>query len=133
MKFNSTYCKGGLSKWLLTVVLFFSSLSFSGYTENPLAHGQEKTQAVPALAAKPNFHKRCITFKRAIAFTYREKIFANTIENKKKALTEKRRLIKIELDDNLRRSFSFIIIEHAVHLETIPQNSGDDLFSSLAG
>jgi hypothetical protein len=130
---NYTYRKGKLSKWLLTIVLFFSSLSFSGYAGNAVAHGQEKTEAIPALAGKSHFHKRCITYKKAIAFAYREKAFANTVKNKRQALAEKRKRIKVRLDDNLKQSFSFTTLEHRAHLKIISRNSDEHPFSSLAG
>lgn len=115
-----------LTRWLLTVAVFFSSLSFSGYAGNAPATHQEEN--FPALPFTPNFKAKhlSVSYKKALTFLYREKTAANAIKNKTHVLAVLRILIKIKFDYITRRVASFKTAERFVSCKTITQFSADD-------
>jgi hypothetical protein len=130
IKYQSTR----LSRWLLPVFIFFSSLSFSGFIADRPSAQQEENLTAPLYAANFKAGKRSVSYKKAISFCYRERVLVNAIKNKKNALSYQRRIIKIKIAENLFQSLSFTSVECFVHVKTIPRGSNEDLiYSSLAG
>jgi hypothetical protein len=128
-----TYYKGNLTKWLLTVALFFSIISFAGYASNYNTSLQQVTKTERVLSNKIKTYKRTITFKNAFAYSLRKNSYSNTYKDWKNALIVLDCLSKVKADDVARKFNLYIPYEQFRHVKTIPQSSKEDLFVPCIG
>lgn len=127
-----TYHKDKLSKLLLAVALFFSLFSLSGYAGNSQLQQEKTIQTELVFSTKCKIARRTVSYKKSIGFTYTLLSFLNKdIASEINALLAYNSLVKVHFDA-VSKQFYFITPGcHFLSLKTIPQNSKEDVFSSV--
>ncbi len=128
-----TYHKDKLTKWLLTVTLFFSILTFSGYAGNSQSRQQQATQTELVISNNHKTCKRTISFKKAFELTSCNDFLINPYKNWTNTLFTYNLLTKVKLDSISRQFCSYKSADHFLQVKTIPQNSDEDIFATFIG
>jgi hypothetical protein len=128
-----TYLKDKLTKWLLTVVLFFSIFTFSGYDGNSQSRQQQATQTELVIS---NCHKTCnrtISYKKAFGLFSYNNFFISPCKNWTNTLFTYSILTKVKLDSISSQFYSHKPAFHFLQVKTIPQISDEDNFVTFIG
>lgn len=133
MNAQFTYHKDKLTKWLLTVTLFFSIFTFSGYAGNSQSRQQLATQTELVISNNHKTCKRTISFKKAFELTSCKDFLINPYTNWTNTLYTYNLLTKVKLDSISRQFCSHKSADHFLQVKTIPQNSDEDIFATFIG
>ena len=128
-----TYHKDKLTKWLLTVTLFFSIFTFSGYVGNSQSRQQQATQTELVISNNHKTCKRTISYKKAFVLNGFSEPFNCLYKNWTNTLFTYNILIKVNLDTISRQFYSHNPTDRFLQKKTIPQSSDEDIFVTFIG
>jgi hypothetical protein len=128
-----TYNKDKLTKWLLTVTLFFSIFTFSGYAGNSQSRQQQATQTELVISNNHKTCKRTISFKKAFELVSCNAFFISPYRNWTNTLLTYNLLSKVKFDSISKQFCSHKSADHFLQVKTIPQNSDEDSFATIIG
>lgn len=128
-----TYHKDKLTKWLLTVTLFFSVFTFSGYDGNYQSRCQPATQTELVISNNHKTCKRTISYKKAFGLIRYNDCFKSPYKNRTNTLFTYNILTKVKLNSISRRFCFHKPVDCFLQLKTIPQNSDADIFVIFIG
>ena len=120
-----TYPKYKLTKWFLTVTLFFSILTFSGYAGTSQTKVQA-TQTELLITDKRKTCKRIILYEKSFELSSYNDFVFTPFRNWRNTLVRYNKLTKVKLDSILRQFFSHKLANHFLQVKTISQNSDED-------
>lgn len=122
--------KSGFSLKLLTVTLFFSVFSFSGYAGVPSQQQQNTTELVVSL--RPDL-KRTVSYKKARTFFYNLPISKDRSPGEFNILQWfAKRLLKTKFDENVKQILTFKKCAF-VTIKYLPESAEEDILHSLIG
>jgi hypothetical protein len=128
MNAEFTYRKDKITKWLLTVALFFSVFSFSGYAGNYQLKNQQTTQVELVVSGKYKVCKRTISYLKAFEIESCNDSFIRHCKDWKAALLFFNERTKAKLNYILRQFILYKSADYFLHIKTIPTNSDEDIF-----
>lgn len=128
-----TYHKDKLTKWLLSVTLFFSIFIFSGYAGNSQSRQQQKTQTEIVISDNLKTCKRTISLKKAFELISYNDLLISPYKNWTNALFAFNIITKVKLDNNSRQFCSQKFAPNFFQVKTNPQSSDEDIFGSYIG
>jgi len=120
------------SKYLLTISLFFSLFSFSGYAENYYFPQKSTTQTELLFVNKQKISKRVISYKKAFADNIAAQVFSS-VENRKQSLITYNMLVKVNFDAISKHLDTFEIENGFLQQKAIPQTPNEDNFTTVLG
>lgn len=126
-----TYHKDKLTKWLLTITLFFSIFTFLGYANNYQSRQQQATQTELVVSNNHKNCKRTTSFKKAFELISCNATLISTYKNWTNALLTYNQQTKIKLDNISRQCCSHKSADHFLQVKTIPQSSDEDILQLL--
>ncbi len=128
------YCKNKLPECVLIVILFFSILSFAGYTSHSQSKNQQTTQTELVHSGNYITRKRAISYKKAFEGKASNDVLINPCTKWTNALLlSYNQHIKVKLNNSSRQSNSYKTATYFLPLKTIPQSSDEDIFTMLIG
>jgi len=127
-----TYHKDKLTKWLLTVTMFFSIFTFSGYAGDSQSRQQQPTQTEIVISNHKTW-KRTIPFKKAFERISCNDFLVSNCKNWTNTLFTYNILTKVKLDSISRQFCSHKPAGHFLQVKTIPQSSDEDIFTTFIG
>jgi hypothetical protein len=128
-----TYYKGKLTKWLLTVTLFFSIFTFTGYAGHSQPGRQQATQTERVLSNHHKTCKRTISYKKAFAPSSCNDFIISPYKNWTNTLFTYHLLTKVAFGSMSMRFLSQKPARHFLREKTIPQSSDEDIFTTFIG
>lgn len=130
---QNTYQKSKLTKWLLTITLFFSVFTFSGYVGSYQSIKHQAIQTERLISNKYKTCKRTISYKKAFDFTSCNNILLSTYKNWANTLFTYNTLTKVKFESISRQFYSHKFIGHFLQVKTIPKSSDEDVFVAFIG
>jgi hypothetical protein len=128
-----TYHKIKLTNWLLTVTLFFSFFTFSGYGCNFQSIQQKPTQTELLISNMRKSCKQVISYRKAFGLLIDNEFLISPYKNWKNILHGYNLLTKVKFDSILKQ-FNFLkFVDHFLQIKTIPQSSDEDIFATFIG
>jgi hypothetical protein len=127
---NFTYYKSKLTKWVVTLSLFFSIFAFSGNGHNSNSFSRSKIQTELVCSNNYKATKRNTSYRKALAVSYVNEYLFTTHKYKAQALLLYNILAKIKFDNISKKFHSIQIAKKFILKKTIPQDSNED-FSFL--
>ncbi|MGK7392484.1 MAG: hypothetical protein ACNS60_19170 [Candidatus Cyclobacteriaceae bacterium M2_1C_046] len=127
------YDKDKLTKWLLTVALFFSIFTFSGYAGYSQSRQQQATQTELVISNNHKTCKRTISFKKAFELTSCNDFLISTYKNWTNTLFTYNILTKVKLDSISKQFCSYKSADRFPQVKTIPKSSDEDIFATFIG
>ena len=128
-----TYHKDKTTKWLLTVTLFFSIFTFSGYAGNSQSRQQQATQTELVISNNHKTCKRTISFKKAFELISCNDFLISPYKNWTNTLFTYNLLTKVKLDSISRQFCSHKSADHFLQAKTVSQSSDEDIFATFIG
>jgi hypothetical protein len=128
-----TYHKIKLTNWLLTVTLFFSFFTFSGYAGNFQSIQQKPTQTELVISNKRKSCKQVISYRKAFGLLIDNEFLISPYKNWTNALYAYNILTKVKFDF-ISKQFNFLtFVDRFLQIKTIPQSSDEDIFATFIG
>lgn len=128
-----TYHKRKLTKCLLTVALFFSIFSFSGFASNSHSILQQETQTEIVISKILKNSKREISYIKAIELNSCNDFLLIPSKNWTYTLLAYNIHTKVKFDNISLQFCSYKSSTRFFHAKTIPHGSDEDVFLSLVG
>jgi hypothetical protein len=117
----------------VTVILFFSTLFFSGYTSSSKSLYQQNARTELAYLNNPKTFKGTVCYKKSPVSAYKNKFFYSSLKYNRTTLLLHNRLTKVKFDTVSKKSFSIRITGRFIQIKKISQNPTKDYFISAIG
>jgi hypothetical protein len=125
--------KDKLTKWFLTVTLFFCIVTFYGYAGNSQSRQLATNQTELIFSNNSKICKRTVSYKKGIELTHLISPLSNSDKNWKTVLFTFNILTKVKLDNISRQFYSHKPANQFLQVKTIPQSSDEDAFATFIG
>lgn len=125
-----TYYSYQLPKWSGTVILFFSTLFFSGYTGSSKSLYQQNIRTELVYLNNSKASRGTVCYKKSSVSAYKNKFFYSSLKYKVDTLLIHNRLTKVEFDTISKKSYSIRITDRLIQLRKIPQSLTGNNFAS---
>jgi hypothetical protein len=126
-----TYPKDKLTKWMLTISLFFSILSFSTYDGYSHTNQQQTTKTELVISSKGNICKWTVSYKSTIGLINTNSLLIWTIKNWSNTLSAYSIITKVRFDSISRQFCMNRSATRFIQIKTIPKSSEEELVSLI--
>lgn len=128
-----TYQKNKLTKWLLSVTLFFCVFNFTAYAGNSQSISFETAKTELIISNNYKAFKRIISFKKALEFITCNDFSINSYKNWTNTLLNYNLLIKVKFISMSRAFCSYNTTRNFLQAKTFPQSSDEDFILTFKG
>lgn len=133
MNTQFTYHKEKLTNWLLTITLFFSIFTFSGYAGNSELRLEQENVPELIISNKQTTYKRTISYKKAFKFIICKDLLKSPCKNWRNTLFTLNILTKVKFKSISRQFYAFKTADFFLQPKNIPQSSDEDIFLTSIG